>query len=325
MRFPIAALTAIALIDLAANVGAAAPADVYPSKPIRLIVPTVPGVPPDVVARILGEKLSSALGQVIVAENKPGAIGTIGLQALARAVPDGYTLGILSMPFIVGPVLLPHVRYDTARDLAPVTLLCWNYNLLAVPAKSTAQTTASLFALAGKRPGAVTYASAGNGTPGHFAGELISRELRLNITHLPYKGGAAAAVALIAGEADMYVGSVASLTPFISTGRLRALATIAPQRLASHPGISTLIEQGYTKLEITDWQAVAAPAATPQTIIARLNSEIGKILETPDVRQRLETLGMPVAGWGPERFTPYLLGEIQRWSKLVHDAGIKAE
>lgn len=325
MKVVVSTLAAMMLGGLFLSAYAAAPPAVYPSRPIRLIVPAVPGVAPDVVARLLGERLHSAVGQVVVVENRPGAIGSIGLTALARATPDGHTVGILALPFVIAPSLLPQVQLEIERDLAPVSLLCWNHGLIVVPAHAKVQSIPQLIALAGTRPGAVRFASTGNATPAHIAGELMKREWGVRMTHLPYKGGVAAATAVITGEADWFAGTVSTLSPFIQSGKLRALATIAPQRLTAYPALPTLIESGYAKLELSDWQAVVAPAATPRHLIARLHTEIAKILDTSDMQQRLDTLGMPAANWGPQRFAPYLQAETRRWNRFVRDMGMKAD
>ena len=324
-------LRTITLTVSAAAVLAAAPlaapaedAASYPTKAIRLIVPTVPGVPPDTLARILGEKLTSALGQPVVIENRPGAIGTIGLNAVARATPDGYTVGAISMPFIVAPSVLPHVPYDTEKDLAPVALIAWNYGLVTVSATSPVKDIPELVARARANPGALKFGSAGNATPSHLAGELFNREVGVSLTHIPYKGPAVM-TGVIRGEVDFYVGSPSTIAPQLRSGRLRALATTAPQRLAAYPDLPTLVELGYPGIVLSDWQGLVVPAGTPGEIIGRLQSEILKMLAEQAFRERLEALGMSAAGLSAEEFARHIHNELRRWDKVVRDAKIRAE
>lgn len=324
MKTPCLALAAALLLPAACETQAGSEAS-YPSRPIHFIVPSSPGNPPDVIARLLGEQLSRRLGVPVVVENRPGAIGTIGLGAVARSAPDGYTIGVSTLPFIIAPRLLSHVSYDTEKDLAPVALVAWNYTALAVPASARWHSVAELVAAARAHPGTMKFASAGNGTPSHLGGELLNREAGIELVHIPYKGGPAAVAALLAGDADLYIGAAGAIAAQVRSGRLRALATPAPQRLAALPDVPTLAELGYPGVQITDWQGVVAPAKTPTPIIARLRSEIGATLRMPEVRARLEKLGMPVADEGPKAFGAHVHGELQRWRKLVQDAGIHAD
>ena len=326
MNGRILALIAAVVLAVASFAGRAKDAEPYPMKPIKLIVPTVPGPPPDVVARILAEKLGGALGQPVVVENRPGAIGTIGLNTVARSAPDGHILGLITLAYVVAPTLLAQApSYDTERDLAPVTLINWNHPILAVRADSPARSVADLVALAKTRPGELKYSSSGNGTPPHFAGELFKREADVTIAHIPYKGPAPAIVALLAGETDLMFAATSAVWPHVKSGKLRALATVAPRRLAKYPDVPTLVELGYPGLVITDWQGIVAPAGTPRDVVARLHAEIVKVLAAPDFRERLEVLGLEAAGLGPEEFTAHMHKEIQRWGRLVRDAGIRAD
>jgi tripartite-type tricarboxylate transporter receptor subunit TctC len=323
MNFRITTLiTATLVAALATQAQAAAP---YPAQPVRLIVPGAPGTAPDLISRILAERLTRALGQPVVVENRVGAIGTIGLHAVARAAPDGYTLGVLAMPYVVAPSLLPQVPYDTEKDLAPVTLVSWNYAVLTVPSTSPARSVADLVTLAKAQPGLLKFASPGNGTPPHLAGELLMREAGGTMTHIPYKGAAPAVTAVFTGEVDMYFGQPASLAPHLKSGKLRALATAAPQRLAAYPDLPTLVELGYPTVRLSDWIGIVAPAGTPAEVIRRLHAELTKILATPEVRQRLEASGMEAAGSGPEEFSALISSELRRWAKLVREIGIKAD
>jgi tripartite-type tricarboxylate transporter receptor subunit TctC len=297
----------------------------YPSKPVRLVVPTVAGPPPDVVARLLAEGLAAALDRPIVVDNRPGAIGSLGLKIVVNAPADGYTLGLIAMPYIVAPSLLARMPFDIGRDLAPIAMLAWSYTLLAVRSAAAVQSVPQLVVLAKERPGTMKFSSGGNGTPPHLAAALFAREARIDIAHIPYKGSPAGVTALVAGEVDMAFGPIAAMWPHMESGKLRALATAAPMRLKAYPDIPTLKELGYAAVQVSDWQGVVAPVATPPAVIARLHAEIAKILATPQMRERLRALGMEAAELGPRAFAAHLRSEISRWNDLVRVAGIKAD
>lgn len=297
----------------------------YPVRPLRIIVPSTPGGPPDIIARLLAEKLAGTFGRPVVVENRPGASFTIGVHAVAKATPDGYTLGVLHMPATVSPSLIAKLPYDTARDLAAVSLVAWSYNILAVPAAAPAKSLADLVATAKAKPGALKFSSGGNGTPAHLAGELFKREARIDIVHIPYKGASAGAVAVLAGDVDMMIGATGVLTAHVKSGKLRALATPASQRITAHPELPTFIELGYPTVQIREWHGIVAPAGSPRDIIERLHVEISRALAQPDVRQRLEPLGLETAGIGPTDFAAHIRDELRKWAKLVRDAGIKAD
>src|SRR5262245_35266901 len=320
--FPlVVAAAALALVPLVAQSQGSAS---YPARPIRIIVAGPPGIPPDVVARILGEKLAAPLGQPVVIENRPGTSGIIGLQALAKSTPDAYTLGVISMPVTVTPSLVARIPYDTERDFAPVGLVAWAYPILAVSSARPMRSVADLVAAAKAKPGALNFASGGNGTPPHLAGELFKRAAGVDIIHIPYKGAVEGVAAVLAGDADMMVGATRAMSPQRKSGKLRALATPSPQRLAAYPDLPTFVELGY-QVEVRDWLGFLAPAGTPRDPIARLHAEFAKAAATPDVRRRFEPLGMEVADMGPEEFGAHIRSELQRWAKVVRDAGIKPD
>jgi tripartite-type tricarboxylate transporter receptor subunit TctC len=296
----------------------------YPDRPIKLIVPTVPGTVPDVLSRLLGDRLAAVLGQPLVIENRPGAIGTIGLSAVAKAAPNGYTLGVLTVPYIIAPHLLAQVPYDTERDLAPVTLVAWNYTLLVVPTTSAVRSVADLVNLAKARSGELRFSSPGNATPPHLAGELLKRAAGIALTHIPYKGAAPATAAVLSGEVDFGFASPAPIAQHVKAGKLRTLATAAPRRLAGYPDLPTLRELGYA-VEISDWQGIVVPAGTPKDVTETLHAAITRIIAADDFKQRLDTLGMEAGGVGLTEYATHIHREIQRWGKLVRDAGIKAD
>jgi tripartite-type tricarboxylate transporter receptor subunit TctC len=299
----------------------------YPARPIRIIVPTVPGAPPDAVARLVSERLAPALGQPVIVENRPGAIGTIGLHAVAKAVPDGYTLGLIASPFVAAPSLLAKVPYDTERDLAPVTLVDRHYSILVVPAGTTVHSVADLVARAKAAPGTLKFSSAGNGTPPHLAGELFKRETGTDIVHVPYKGALANVVAVLSGEVDMTFAATGAGAPHIRSGKLRALATLAPAqtRIAGFPDLPTLAELGYAGVQVTGWEGIVAPRGTPPAVVERLHSAIAKIVAEPEVRRRFDAIGMEAAGDGPELLAAQIHSGLRMWTRLVREAGIQAD
>jgi tripartite-type tricarboxylate transporter receptor subunit TctC len=297
----------------------------YPVKPIRLIMPSPPGSPGDLAGRLIGEKLSGALAQPLVFDNRPGAAGLIGMEAIARAPADGYTLGVIGLPYVVAAILAPKAPYDTEKDFAPIAQVDWAYQVLVVPAASPAKSVAELVAAAKAKPGALRFSSGGNGTPSHLLGELFKRAARLDITHIPYKGAPPASLAVLTAEVDMMIGPIGPLAPHIKAGKLRALATPAPQRNAAYPELPTLVELGYPGIHVRDWHGFIAPAGTPKHVIARLHAEIAKATAMPDVKQRLEGFGMEAASMGPAEFAVHIRSELERWGGLVRDAGIKAD
>ena len=296
----------------------------YPVKSIRVIVPSTPGSPPDVVGRIIGEKLTAALGKPLVFDNRPGATGIIGLEALARSAADGYTLGVMAMPFVINANLMAKMPYDTEKDLAPVALVNWHYSLLVVPAASPLRSVAEIVTAAKARPGALRY-SGGNGTPPHIAGELFKQVAGVDIQRVPYKGAPATVLAVLTGDVDMTITSVGALSPHIKSGKLRALAAASPQRIAAYPELPTFVELGYPGVQVRDWLGFVAPAGTPKSVIARLHAEIAKAASMPDVKARLEALGMEPASAGPEQFAAHIRSEMQRWGRFVREAGITAD
>ncbi|HZQ60803.1 MAG TPA: tripartite tricarboxylate transporter substrate binding protein [Casimicrobiaceae bacterium] len=293
------------------------------AKPIHMIVATVPGVPPDVVARILAERLEPLLHQPVIVENRPGAIGSIGLAAVSHAAPDGSTLGVIAMPYVVAPSLI-HVPYDLERDFTPVTLVTHAYAMLAVRSDSPVRTVADLIARARARPGAVTFASTGNGTPSHLAASLLQRETGTRMLHIPYKGNAAVA-GLLGGDVDFMMTSPFALWPHVKAGKLRVLATTAPKRLDAYPDVPTLAELGYPDVQITDWQGILAPPGTPPEIVAKLRNALVTVLSMSDVRQKLETMGLEAATSEPDEFARLIASEIRRWNAVVRDTGMKAD
>ena len=312
---------AVALAAVSAAVAAPPDAD-FPERPVKIIVPTVPGPPPDVVARLLAEKLSLRFGHAVIVENRPGAIGSIGLQAVARAPADGYTLGLLAMPYVIAPSLLPQVRFDIERDFAAVALVNWSYAVLAVPAASPAHSVDELLAQARSLPGRIKFSSSGNGTPTHLAGEMLRRAASVEVLHVPYKGTPASITALLSGEVDFAFVAPGGLAPHVASGAVRLLATPAPHRLAAYPALPTLMELGY-RVEVSDWQGIVVPAGTPATRVKRLQAEThAAVLALGD---RLRGIGMEPADLGPEEFGRLVQSESRKWRRVVHETGIRID
>jgi tripartite-type tricarboxylate transporter receptor subunit TctC len=304
---------------------ASAVAGQYPERPLKLIVPTTAGSVPDVVARLVADRLAAALGQAVVVDNRPGGGGLIGMQAIARSAPDGYTLGLQTLPFVVMPSLVANASYDPQRDLQPVTLLNWNYVVLAVRASSPFRTIGELITRAKADPGALTFASSGNATPSHLTLALLEQQTGARFTHVPYKGGPAARTALLAGDVDVFGSSVDFAAAQVRAGAVRALATSAPQRMESLPEVPTLVEAGYPGVELRDWQGIVVPAETPRPIVERLHAELERILSTPDVREHFARLGLLAAGFGPEAFADQQRADIVKWHALARAARITAD
>jgi tripartite-type tricarboxylate transporter receptor subunit TctC len=297
----------------------------YPVKPIRIVEPSPPGAPADVLVRLLGEKLAPVLGQPVVVENRPGAFGTIGINTVAKATADGHTLGRLSMTYLTAPALMAKMPYDTERDLAPVSLIGKDSNLLVVPSGAPARSAAELIKAAKAKPGMLKFASGGNSTPAHLVGELFKREAGVDIVHIPFKGPVAGVTALIGGEIDMMFGATVAVTPHIKSGRLRVLAVSTAQRIPAYPEVPTMAEIGFPRVVFENWFGIVAPAATPKPVIARLHREMQTIGAMQETKQRLDAVGIESVSASPEQFAALVRSDLPRMVKLVRDAGIKPD
>lgn len=296
----------------------------FPHKAVRLITGAPPGTPGDVAARAIIDPLALRLGQPVVVENRAGAINTIALAAVARAEPDGHTLGVLGMPSTVAPSLLPTMPYDTARDLAPVRQLSWVSNVLVVRPSSPATSVADLVAAARARPGAMTYASGGNGTPAHLAAALFSQSAGVELRHVPYKGVVAGVAAVMGEQVDLMIAVAPAVLGQIRGGKLRPLATPAPARMSALPDVPTLAELGFA-VDVRDWHGIVAPAGTPTPVIARIEAALGEVLARADVKERLARVGLEPAESGADAFGVLIRTELQKWRRVVTDAGIKPD
>ena len=301
-------------------------AQAFPSKPIRMICPLPPGSPSDVLARVLAERVSAAWGQPVVVDNRPGATGAIGLDAVAKAAPDGHTVGILFMTHTVLPTLFGKLAYDTERDVVPVSNLVWLYNVLVVPAASPIRTLDDLVRVARERPCSLNYASGGNGSPAHLVAEFFKQRTGLRIVHVPYKGPADAVQALLGGQVDLMFSTTSAAVPQVRAGRLRPLVVTSPQRLAALQDVPTMAEAGVSGWDVREWQGVAAPAGTSPALVARWNAELARAMADPGVRERLAGLGMDVADANsPQAFGELVRGELGRWSAMVKTLGLRVD
>lgn len=299
-------------------------AQTYPDRPIKIIVPLPPGSPPDVLARLVADGLSKLWKQAVVVDNRPGATGMIGMQALARSAPDGYTMGILFLTHTVLPELMGPLPYDTANDLAPVANLVWLYNVLVVPSASSIQSLKDLTDRARNQPGAVTFASGGNGSPAHLVGESFGQASKLKMLHVPFKGPAEAVTALLGDQVSTMFATTSVAAPLVRAGKLRAIAVTSPQRLAALPGVPTLAESGLGDIELREWEGLVAPAGTPHLIIDQWNQALFQVLADPALRNKLADLGMSVAQANrPEEFAQLVRQELVHWGKFVKATGLK--
>lgn len=298
----------------------------YPSKPIRIIVPFPPGGGNDVIARVVAQKLGERFGQQVVVDNRAGANGIVGLQALMQSAPDGYTLAVAAAgPMAVNPSLYDKLPYDPLKDFAPITNLV-NFPLLLVTHPSVpAKTTQELLALAKAKPRQLFFASPGSGNSGHLAGELFNSMARVQTVHVPYKGQGPAISDLLAGQVQMLYSSIPSVLPQVRAGQLNAIAVGSARRVPSLPDIPTIAESGVPGYEAYSWVGIVAPAKTPKDIIHRLNAEIVDILRDKDVAEKLNGQGALPVGDTPEQFGQYIKAEIDKWGAVVRAANIKAD
>ncbi len=297
----------------------------YPARPIRLIVPYPPGGGMDIVGRILAQKLSESMGQPIVVDNRGGANAIIGTDLAAKAAPDGYTM-LLALPasLAVNPVLYRNVPYDPARDFTPVIQLNVIALLLGTHPLVPAKNVAELLQLAKAKPGQLSYSSSGTGGSSHLAIELLKSMAKVDLVHIPYKGVGLALNDVVGGLVPIYAGTVLGGLPFVKAGRLRALGVTTRKRLASLPEVPAIGETvpGY---ESTSWQGVVMPRGTPAAIINRLNAEIGKILQQPEVSDKLTAGGAEIVGGSPAEFGAFIKAEMAKYSKLIKERGIRVD
>jgi tripartite-type tricarboxylate transporter receptor subunit TctC len=298
----------------------------YPARPIRFVLGFAPGGASDTMARVVATRLSENLGQPVVIDNRAGAGGNIAAEIVARSAPDGYTMllgnnGILA----VNVSLYPKLAFDPVKDFSPVVLIASQPNILVVHPAVTANSVKDLVALAKSKAGKLNYASPGNGTTGHLAGELFKRMVDIEYAIIPFKGGGPTALALISGECQFSFATALSVQPHIKSGKLRALAVTTARRSPGFPDLPTVAEAGVPGFDAITWHGVVVPARTPQPVIARLNGEFNKLLQTADMRERLMALGSDIIGGEPKQLTEFMRVEIPRWAKVIKESGAKAD
>lgn len=298
----------------------------YPTKPVRFIAPFPPGGSTDLLARLVALKLSEAWGQQVIVENRGGAAGTIGVELAARAAPDGYTIVMGHVgTFGVNPTLYPKLSYDAVRDFAPITVLATVPNGMAVHPSLPVKTARDFVALAKARPGQLFYASGGNGSASHLAGEYFRLLAKIDIVHVPYKGTGPAIIDLIAGQTSMTITGMTALMPHVKSGRLKLLGVATLKRLTIMPELPTINESGVPGYDANQWYGVLTQAAVPRDIVMKLNTEIVKVLARPDVKARLAADGAQTVGNTPEQFAAYIKSEIARWAPVVKASGAKPD
>lgn len=297
----------------------------FPDKPVRMIVPFAAGGGADIVARVIAQAASESLGQQVIVENRPGASGNIGAADVARSKPDGYTLLFTGPNHSTNISLYHNLSYDPVKDFAPVSLLTIApYILVANPA-TPIHSVKELIALARAKPGQIAYGSAGNGTAGHLAMELLKSTANIDMLHVPYKGSAPMLNDLIGGRVSVAFDNVLSSSAFIKSGALRAIATSGSRRAPSLPNIPTVAESGLPGFNVTVWQGVLAPAGTPRDVIDLLNSKFVAALRTPEVTARLASMNVEMAGSTPEEFSVFLKQDIAKWAKVIKASGARAD
>lgn len=299
--------------------------DAYPRKPIKWIVPFPPAGAMDVIARTLGEQMGRKLGQTFVIENRPGAGGNIGADAVARSAPDGYTMMIVANGMAVNKFLYGRLSYDPVKNFAPVSLLAVVPNVLVTQSGAKSKTVADVIAQAKAQPGKVTYASAGNGTSIHLAAELFASMAQLDMVHVPYKGSGPAVTDLIGGQVDYMFDSVTSATPHIQSGKLRAIAVTTAKRSSALPNVPTVAEAGLPGYDLSPWFAVYMPAGTPPAIVERINAALLEAMKLPEVKARFATIGAEPIGSTPAQLAAHLDAEMAKWGKIIQARGIRAD
>ena len=309
----------------ALSAGSASAQTGYPEKPIRIIVGSPPGSSQDTVARLFAQKFAESLGKAVVADNVAGAAGTIGVERVAKAAPDGYTLGLLAQGQLTVNPSMYKVSYDTVKDFAPVSVATASLNMLVVHNAVAAKSVRDLVELARAQPGGLSYASGGNGSASHLPAELFKSMTGLNILHIPYKGVSAAIPDLLAGRVSMSFIPMSPVLTLVREGKLRALAVTSLTRSPVIPDLPTIAESGYPGYEFTAWQGLLAPAKTPSDIIRRLHLESVKALGQADLRAKLADLGLEGIGNSPEEFAALLKSDLAKWAKVIREAGIKPD
>jgi tripartite-type tricarboxylate transporter receptor subunit TctC len=311
---------------VAALIAVAATAQDYPSRPLRFIVPFTAGGGGDLIIREVAQRLTARLGQTVVVDNRAGAGGSLGTEIVAHAAPDGLTLLMANVaPMAINVSVYKKLNYDPVRDFAPITLLASFPNILVLHPSVPATTLPQLIALARAKPGELTYASAGAGSTTHLAAEFFKSRAKVDLIHVPYKGGGAALIDLVAGQVTLYFSSLPAALPLVRSNRLRALGVTGLARSIAAPEVPTIAESGFPGFEAVTWIGAVAPAGTPRAIVSRLNSELVEIMQAPDMREKMIAQGAEPMTNTPEQFAAYVKSEIEKWAGVVKQAGIAAQ
>ncbi len=297
----------------------------FPTRNVQIVVPYTPGTGADILARILGPRLAERWKTGVITDNRAGATGNIGTEFVAKAAPDGHTVLFTATSFGTTPALTAKLPFDPVKSFAPVALVATSSMSFVVHPQLPVKSLNEFIALAKRQPGKLLYCSPGNGGPQHLAMELIKLETKTDLVHIPYKGSGGAVTDLIGGHVQAMVVSLQTIAPFVQNGRLRMLAIMGAERSPAFPNVPTLKEQGLANLEVETWYGVLAPAATPSTAIAKINSELHSLLQLPEIREQLAKQGMNAAGGPPERLGNLVKNELTRWARVVHAAKIKAD
>lgn len=321
MKHTLAALIAATALTATAWVAAQS----FPVKPITIVVPASPGGAIDLVARLVGQKLTESMGQPVFIDNKTGATGIIGTDFVAKAAPDGYTLALVASSHAINPSMKKVMPFDAIRSFEPVVLTHVVPLMLVVSPSLPVKTVRELIAYGKANPGKLTFASSGSGGAPHFSGELFKTMAGIDMVHVPYKGSTLAHPDLLSGRTSMMFDTVAAINTQVKSEKVRALAVTTAKRSSVAPTVPTMAEAGLLGYETSTWGGVLAPAATPKALVDKLNTEINKALNMPDVRQRLQEAGIEVGGGTPQRFTDFIQTETVKWAKVAVDAGIKPE
>jgi len=320
-------LTRRALVAIAAaTLMTGALAQSWPAKPIRIVVPFPPGGGTDIIARETSQKVAAATGWTFVIDNKPGAGGNLGVDAVAKSPADGYTIVIgQTSNLAINPTLYAKLPYDPQKDLAPVVLLANAPLVMVTGANSPYKTIADAVSAAKAKPGAVNFASPGNGTVAHLTSELFQKAASVKTQHVPYKGASQALTDVISGNVELYMSSVPTLLGHIKQGKLRALAVSSAKRVDDLPNVPTINESGYAGFNAVTWFGLLAPAGTPKDVVARMNAEFNKALQQAELRKKLGDEGADPAGGTPEQFASLIKDDITRWGKVVKESGVKVD
>jgi len=297
----------------------------FPVKPIRIIVPLAAGGPGDVLARAVGQKLSEAVGQPVVIDNRPGANTNVGSEFVAKAAPDGYTLLVTASTLTINPSLYASMPFDTVRDFAPITLIATTSLMLVVHPSLPVKSVSELIALAKTRPGQLLYGSAGNGSTLHLAGEMFNTLAGVKLTHVPYKGVTGAFTDLLGGQISLMFPGTPIALPQAQAGKLRALGTTGAKRAPAAPTLPTIAEAGVPGYEVSVWYGALAPAGTPPAVINRLHAELSRIVQLPDIRERWAGLGAEPVHNTPAQFAAFLKDDLVKWAKVVRASGAKID